>query len=428
MVRRSGIAFDIVWLIALGLYALAGYRDVPFHGDESTHVFMSRDYALLLQQGDLDAVLYRDDPADPAEQELRILNGTVHKYLFGLAWDLAGFSADDLNRPWLWGAPWDWNLTDGHIPSDRLLWAARLASALLTALSAWGVWAIARIAGPGRVAAASASAIYITTPAVLINGRRAMMEGTLLAATVLLLLIALILVRAIGAGRARTWHYAALGVAAGLTLASKHTGAIAIVLAFTGVALSAWGWRPWGRVVAAGILALGVFLLLNPAWWSDPLGMPGRVLELRGQLVEGQAEAYGGFERFDQRADALLRRALDDGNRQYYEAPGWCDWVAASLCHYEATVWDGRHFGTLGAIGLALALMLGSGALLARGEAGGRLVLVWFWGTALALLILTPFDWQRYYLPLQPALAVLAGCGIAATGPVWIALRGGGGA
>ena len=39
-------------------------------------------------------------------------------------------------------------------------------------------------------------------------------------------------------------------------------------------------------------------------------------------------------------------------------------------------------------------------------------VLAWAAITALGLLALTPFDWQRYYLPLQAPVAVVAGIGV----------------
>jgi hypothetical protein len=44
------------------------------------------------------------------------------------------------------------------------------------------------------------------------------------------------------------------------------------------------------------------------------------------------------------------------------------------------------------------------------GPAGGALL--WVGATALALLISTPFAWQRYYLPLQAPLAAVAGAGV----------------
>ena len=141
---------DRLWLIGLALYILSGYNLVPFHGDESTLTYMSRDYHDLVQARDLDRVLYRDPPRDPAAQELRILNGTVGKMAMGFAWDLAGLTVDDLNEQWVWGAPWEWNVSDGHMPGDRLLRAARLSSALMLVISAWALFGIARLVIPAR--------------------------------------------------------------------------------------------------------------------------------------------------------------------------------------------------------------------------------------------------------------------------------------
>jgi hypothetical protein len=139
---------------------------------------------------------------------VRLINGTVSKMAIGFAWDLAGLTVNDLNHQWLWGAGWDWNVQDGHLPGDRLLRVARWSSALMLVISAWALFGIAWwvAAGPAsqtgaardvigvnltenqsllsawsdrssapvkmpdtrlpRAAAYFASAIYITTPAV----------------------------------------------------------------------------------------------------------------------------------------------------------------------------------------------------------------------------------------------------------------------
>src|SRR5690606_25405017 len=108
--------FDALWLAALVIYVLAGSTLVPFHADESTQIAMSHDYAGLFIGRDLDAVAYRENPADPAQQELRLVNGTINKYLIGLAWHVNGFTEDDLNQPWDWGADCDYNQRIGHLP------------------------------------------------------------------------------------------------------------------------------------------------------------------------------------------------------------------------------------------------------------------------------------------------------------------------
>lgn len=425
-----GRGVDVAWVVALALYALAGYRNVPFHGDESTQIHMSRAYHTLFQAGDLDAVLYTATPDDPAEQDLRLLNGTVSKYVYGLAWDLAGLTVDDLNAQWLWDAPWDWNIADNHKPSDELLYAARLGSALMLAASVWVVFAIGWIAGRGRGAAYAASLVYVMTPVVLINGRRAMMEGALLLTETLVVLAGLVLLRALQRDRARGWHYAALGLAAGLALSSKHTTLIAVGIVFVVVAAGAFGARDRtirGRhllwMCGAGVLALAVFLLLNPAWWSDPLHMPGRVWDLRQGLIEGQKAGYGSYAGTMEHIEGLIRRVAD-GTPQYYEVDIWGRFIGDEITAYETHPWTGVNGGVIGAFVRLAGVVLATGALVNRwSDPATRLALAWFWVTALLLFVLTPFDWQRYYLPLQPALAVMVGVAAEWVGAELLALR-----
>jgi hypothetical protein len=80
----------IIWLVALAIYILSGTPDAPFHGDESTLIFMSRDYAYQFIQRD-QASSPSARTRQPDRAGLRLLNGTVNKYLYGLAWHLAGF-------------------------------------------------------------------------------------------------------------------------------------------------------------------------------------------------------------------------------------------------------------------------------------------------------------------------------------------------
>ncbi len=438
--RAIGWLLDGVWLVALALYVLSGYKDVPFHGDESTLIDMSRDYHLLVQQHDFSAVFYRDSPDDPAAQEHRILNGTVGKMAMGLAWDLDGLTEADLNWGWDWGADWEWNLAARHLPSERLLNAARLSSVLFTILGVWCVFGIAWLAGGGRVAAWAASLIFATTPAVLLNGRRAMMEGSHLGFTALAVLAALVIVRmqARPAQQRRTlWGvWIAFGAAAGLALASKHTAALAIGLTGSVAALQpigrglwraglAWRqllvWEHWGRVVSGGAVAAIVFLALNPAWWTDPIGMPGRVGELRSNLLEGQADTYGRFSDLGAQAKALAQESFV-GKPQWYEDPAWGTYpvITHEIEIYENRWYAGRPTGPLMAALLALACGVGSVALVRRWRDGiAWLVLVWAYGTAAMLLLTIPMHWQRYYLPLQIPLAVVAGMGVWQTG-IWL--------
>lgn len=436
--RSRGLswALDGLWLLALALYIFAGLDAVPFHGDEATLLFMSHDYYHLVQQRDFERVYYTDTPLDPSEQELRILNGTVPKMAMGLAWDLAGLTVHDLNNQWMWGFfdpqgewdEWTWNHAFGHVPSDELLRAGRASSAVLLVLSAAALLAITRWIVPARWATWLATGLYVTHPGVLLNGRRSMMEGAMLLGMTLAILTALGLLRTQArpesSNRARWAWAAALGVAAGFALACKHTTLITVAIVF-GVALveplvrrgsagARFDAAHLARLVVAGALAIGVFLALNPAWWPDPLNMPERVLDARTRLIEGQRVGYGGYNTWGERVRGLVDQAFFAGN-QYYEVAVWQEWIGGEIEAYEANgLLIGRPTGLVWGGLVAVAFACGLVALARRWWQGPALLaLAWPLLTALALLIATPFEWQRYYLPLQPGIAVVAAAGVA---------------
>ena len=106
-----------------------------------------------------------------------------------LAATLAGYDIDQINEQWLWGAGWDWNVENGHMPEDGLLLAARLSAALFATLSVPLVFALGWLVGQ-RPAAYAVSFLLATHPVILLNGRRAYMESTLLFFSLLVVLAA----------------------------------------------------------------------------------------------------------------------------------------------------------------------------------------------------------------------------------------------
>src|SRR5687767_10243701 len=179
-----------LYLLALMLYVLAGTPLAPFHGDESTLIYASRDYFDQFVARDLPSVMNQRDDIDAMDRNLRLLDGRVQKYLGGFAYHLTGGTADGLNKPWLWGADWQYNLDNGHIPSRDLLMAQRWAMALLLALSVPAAYGIgAQVGGiPGGLLMATLIAV---SPNLALNGRRAMMEAPLLLFSLLSALAAL---------------------------------------------------------------------------------------------------------------------------------------------------------------------------------------------------------------------------------------------
>ena len=92
-----------------------------------------------------------------------------------------------------------------------------------------------------------ASAVYVTTPAVLMNGRRAMFEGAHLAMFVLVALVAIDLARS--NGRA-WWRWILLGVLCGFALAAKHTSVFTVIAVFIALRMLPWLWQRFGALDA----------------------------------------------------------------------------------------------------------------------------------------------------------------------------------
>lgn len=423
--RPGRSASALLWLALLSVYVLAGTPLVPFHADEATQIYLTHDYAYLFMERDPARLQYRPEPPEPDLQALRILNGSLARYAMGLSWHLAGYQLADINGQWDWGADRDYNQRAGHEPSPSLLLVSRWPSALLLVASVWLLFALGQVAG-GRAVAYLASAYYALNPAVLLNGRRAMMEGSLLLTELLVVLASLYFLSK------RTLVSALLlGVAAGLALAAKHSNALTVALVFaacggyallerlalrrvSGDALV----RSLALLLAASALAVAGFVALNPVWWGqNPLHMLGRTLNDRAALLDLQIALFGGYGgRADQLA-GFFRQAFVV-LPQYYEAPEFGLWIAGEIARYEGSLLRGVSIGgSLPGSLLVIALAaLGAWALLRRQDiplATRWVTGVWALGLLLATWLLTPLEWQRYYLPVYPAIGLLGALGVA---------------
>jgi Dolichyl-phosphate-mannose-protein mannosyltransferase len=439
VLRLNGRRFDFIWLLLLILYILAGTSLTPFHADESTQIFMSRDYAYQFMQRDLSLIAYSDPPQRDTEQHLRLLNGTINKYLIGLAWHLGGFSLDNINQQWDWGGDWDYNQQNGHAPSPELLLTARWPSALFLAAGVVVIFVIGQALG-GRLTAYISSLYYALNPALLLNGHRAMMEGSLIFFILLTALAGIWFLR-----HPAWWTAIFLGIVSGLALASKHTAAFTVAAVFTGCIIGIiLNHSPTGRrrtdtkitekrekvlkisvssvslwfifLFLSGILALITFYALNPAWWSDPIARAGTVLELRQDLLDIQTSVFGSYPTPLDSLAAFVRQTLV-ALPQYYEIAGWENYISDQIACYEASPWRGVSVGgsLLGAAMLVVTIGFGIWALFRRSDVPFStrwLIGIWALVIVLSTLILTPIEWQRYYLPVYPVVGLLAALGI----------------
>ena len=428
--NRTYRLLDGLFLIALVLFVLAGTPLASFHGDEPMQIYMSGDYEVALVQGNPSALMTNPPYFIDTDPQLRILNGTINRYAIGFARTLAGIGADQLPpRPgWDWGLNYDDNVSTGHRPSEALMLAGRLPSSLFLAASVFVMFGLARQFG-NRPFAYLVTALYTLNPIILLNGRRAMQEGSLLFFGLLVILIAAVIARRRANGES-TPLYLWIGLILGgaLTLASKHNGVVFMV--------GALGWIFVGelthfrlrevalttiKLLVSSVLIAGLFLALSPALWNDPVARFGDLLAVRAELLDIQVAADPLAPMpFEQRVQNILTQPFLTP-LAHYEVAAWADFapITAEITEYMNSPLSGLQFGQW--IGLVLTILAGLGIIVLfvprlrpyREWASSWGLLVWLVVTCASLLA-NPLPWQRYYLPLIPIVTLLAGIGLMA--------------
>lgn len=421
---------DALYLLALALYVFA----IPptFHGDEAMQVYMSRDYATAFVDRN-PAALMTSPPYDiDSDGHLRLINGTINRYAIGLSWHLTGLTADTLPaRPgWDWGLDYDTNVSTGHLPSPALMGAARFSSTLFLALSVIVMFALGRLFS-GRLTAYIVSGLYALNPVILLNGRRAMQEGSMLFFGLLVILIAALITRRRDAEKpVPVLVWAGLVVAGGLALASKHSSIVFVAGAIGWIFAAELLRRNWRALVVigvklavAGVLMAALFVGLSPALWNDPPARFVNLLEERARLLDIQIAV-------DPVAPTTLAQRLVGivtepfmKPPQHFEVDFWGTFpaVTSDIERYMASPFSGVQFGAV--LGGALTLLAGIGIVVSLRCVWARIgasiaasyghyigVLAWLAGTA-ASLIANPLPWQRYSLPLLPVATLLASIG-----------------
>lgn len=422
--RRRLPLVDALWLAALSLYALLGIARVPFHGDEAMQLYASRDYDLAFIEGSSAALITAPPYVVDSDAHLRILNGSINRYLTGFLRHLASSGADQLPpRPgWDWGRSYAENVATDHRPAPNLLLLGRLSSALFLALSIPLMFMLGRQFG-GRSLAYIASLIYALHPVILLNGRRGMQEGALLCFGLLSLLIAALIVRRMAVGRnILRGQWIALAVAVGLALASKHNavilaaGAFAFIAAAAAVTISR---REILRLAAILILcgagAFVLFIALSPALWNDPIARLGDLLAVRAELIAIQTQHGALSAPLAERLAAIVTEPFV-APPQFFEVAFWADApeITAEIAAYQASLlggWSGV-VGALLTLLWALGMIIAAGKIIRRGpESSLYAGLMTALGVAAAAMLVNPLPWQRYFLPLIPLAVLFAAVG-----------------
>ena len=425
--RLASLAEGLGIAALLSFSFLRGLSGVSFHQDESLWICCSLFLEAAVDDGFVPPAWFREhvlrqgpatDAAGGAWDPARTWHGhyfaldqpPVARYLIGTGRRLAGFGPEELNRPWRYDLPADENVRLGNMPSPALLLAARRPSALLAVGAGLLLWALVRESA-GRSAGLLFALLFSFSGYLLVHLRRAMGDPALLffaAFSAFAAARALAAARSVDASsrgaalRALCW-LAASGASAGLAGASKLNG---LALAGVGVVAAVLGApalvvpaarrtavAALGALLAAGTCA-ATFVAVNPSFHSDPVAHLRAMVELRGRELAGnRRDPRWGLAEPGRRAYVVLGRTLKTYTVTKVASLNALLGLAGALVLARAA--RRRPFDRSAAAATALV----AAGVLAAGPA-----------------LLTPVDWDRYYLFPVVFLTALIAIGAAAAG------------
>jgi 4-amino-4-deoxy-L-arabinose transferase-like glycosyltransferase len=385
-----------------------GVHKVPFHPDESTYLYMSADFEMLLSAP-------RDLGWNPVlegwdKQRYLELDAPLTRYWVGLGRSLAGLGP--LAVDWDWGESWQENARMGALPRQDLLLAGRYAvTLLLPAALALIYLAVRSMAGPA--AGVLAASLMASHSLILVHTRRAMAEGALTFGMALFLF-------SLTQARKRPWL---VGLAAALAFNAKQS---AVLLLPIGVLAVLWTagpqpdrWRRWTALVAGQLAVFAaVTLALNPLLWSDPINAMRVSIDARQDLLERQV---ADSQRLSPGSVAQTpgERALVLAANLYITPPSFSEvgnYRLQTRASEEAylsipghELFRGMAYGGVFLFLTVLGLAAGVFRLRKNGIMQEPLLCLMLLTTVVqagALSAVIPLPWQRYAIPLVPLESV----------------------
>lgn len=399
---------DFLFLGALIVFLFLGMNLVPLHGDEPMIITRSQDYQRVFLEGDITSV-QAGKPLDiESERYFRMLEGTVNHFVVGFTRQIFGNKNKLPPFPgWDFAVDYQTNLKSGFVPNPTLLTLARICSTIFLAASLFCLFYISKLIS-SRPAAYISTFIYATNSVLILDGRRAMLESTVLFFGLLNILIA-IFISKYNKYFNNKLFWLMFCISAGLALASKHTGLIFVLSSFAIIFTSRLKDKNLHiktlikKLVFSFLLITAIFIALSPHIWKDPAGGLIEIIKTRRNVMEIQVnKIFNG-------------RALNFGQRlflNFYEpfvAPleelsGLKAAVKEEFAVYSRSPFSGIHSYLIGSL---ITLAAYCGLIWCITKKIKTQLVVWFLVIFVSLLA-NPVGFQRYYIPLIPVMSILA--------------------
>ena len=406
--KETWIIITICLLFAI-LYGLS-LPSVPFHPDESTHIYMSRDLAILFS--DPLSLSYQPDDYLSPEMRYRAIDTPLTRYTIGLSRLITG--APELSSDWDWSQDWGQNLSAGAYPgSSNILVRSRISSILFVPLGIFLFYLALRKIASTPVAIAAVLLLGLN-PLILLHGRRAMAEPVLFLGVCFFL----------WAVTREKINPLMIGLSLAISINAKQSGIFLLPVGIIAVAINQTGVnrlrKMLTRIVIVAVVILGITFLLNPYFWITPFQALVTGINLRGDLVQAQINDYLGGNRLNifQRIFALIDN-LYLSSPQYAEIDKYSPYIADQVENYQQCIAHTWGRGLLPA-SLQISLIISGIFMLIKRytkyqEAVQKSLGILIAGSILVLggtLFAFQIPWQRYVIPLVPFNIIWISLGI----------------
>ena len=389
------IAASSAWVLFRGI------DRAPFHGDEAGWISSGIYYSDLVFAGDFS----REKWDCAGCKSWGALNGHVGKLLIG-----AAYLTCDESHPCAFNGYYDFftsfdeNRQRGQVPPESVLRRGRSSAAIAGVICCLLAFAIGYMAGePKLVLGILCSGLVLGAPLFRLFANRAMTDAFYNLFLLTQLLAAIVIVQS-GDERKLVRRFAIAGMLTGLTASVKASGFVLGVPLFTGVAAYRLGVgqgykRPEnGRLFFVSvatflITALVVIYALNPTFWPSGLSDMWRLLGFPQVLLAW--DRYMAFE------DVSLGLGEWTGNH-------FADIHRSIFLKYSSA--GINILFVLGLLSCARRWLIST----RRGVADVSFVpLAYFLCNYGLLIAFLRLNWDRYYLPVEISMRLIAAIGIA---------------
>jgi 4-amino-4-deoxy-L-arabinose transferase-like glycosyltransferase len=397
----------ILLILLLTIFYFWGAKYLPFHPDEATQLYMSRDFNLLFSH----PLSMAFDPLkeNDLRQQYRLLDSPITKYLLGLGRFVR--NQPPLLADWDWGKTWEENRRSGALPDENILLTGRYTITALLPFSLFFLYLTVEKIN-GKPAAIVAAILLGTHSLTIFHARRAMAEGALTLGVVIALW-------SLFYGREQPWL---TGLCLAFAINTKQS-----TIALVPVVLLAVSWVNSNKNRRLKTICLNVIFfliplifityLLNPLFWKDPISAFRSSITARQELLHQQVKDISTIAP-EKVLDTTSERIAVMVANLYVGPP-----THSSVSNLQPTVDDLNNYLTIPGHNLLRGLV-GGGCLLALTILGIVLAIISIWRGGIqtnrniillllativqgtALLIAVPLPWPRYAIPMVPFVCI----------------------